>query len=124
MIWDAIKQRRVQVVGGGVLLSVLFGFVGGSHVGHFDSALFATVGVAFGTTVLAYVTWTEVGNGWAREWAAQRPLVYPRVPVETFGGGGPTHLKLMNGGRGPAINVRGELILREDEGDQPWGGVS
>src|SRR2546430_1456990 len=82
MVRQAIKERRTQVfVFGGVALSVLLGFIfGGGHLGHFDASLFATAGAAFGTTVLAYATWTEVGNGWAREWAAQRPLLYPRLP--------------------------------------------
>src|SRR2546423_5119072 len=64
-----------------------------------------------------------MGDAWAREWAAQRPVVYPRLPAVNPSGG-QVYLKLKNGGRGPALNVEGDLTLREDEGEHRWGGLS
>jgi hypothetical protein len=44
-----------------------------------------------------------IEDAWAFEWAAQRPLIYPRFPVRS--GMTPQNLLIKNGGRGPAINV-------------------
>jgi hypothetical protein len=64
-----------------------------------------------------------LGDAWAREWAAQRPFVYPLLPKEGAGVR-QSYLKLKNGGRGPALNVVCELTFRQDAPDQPWGGFS
>lgn len=61
-------------------------------------------------------------DAWAREWAAQQPLVYPRLPSNRGAGSGP-YLKLKNGGRGPALNVVGKLTYRHGA-HEPWGEVS
>lgn len=61
---------------------------------------------------------TAFEDAWAREWAAQRPLVYPVletiVRVERVSG--LTVLPLKNGGHGPALNVVGRLAIRDDAG--------
>jgi hypothetical protein len=57
------------------------------------------------------VTRKGLDDEWGREWARQRPLVYPYTPVEWAQGHQPrkTVLLLKNGGRGPALNVRGAV---------------
>lgn len=61
-----------------------------------------------------------IDAGWAREWAAQRPVLYPQRPtLGATGPGGLTTLAVKNGGRGPALNVEGELTLRGER----WGGI-
>src|SRR5262249_4752507 len=60
-----------------------------------------------------------IGDAWTREWAAQRPVVYP-VPLDEWlsGHGGAYQASsnsrlfpLKNGGRGPALNVVGVLTV-------------
>jgi len=46
-----------------------------------------------------------IGDAWAREWAAQRPVVYPLAGDKLVG----TRLPLKNGGKGPALNVAVDL---------------
>ncbi len=66
----------------------------------------------------------ESEAGWAREWAAQRPLVYPITEREwvyalaggRYQGGNARVLALKNGGRGPALNVRGIVTAVSAEG--------
>jgi hypothetical protein len=57
-------------------------------------------------------------DDWAREWAAQRPVVYPLASVEWAQGHIPrkTVLPLKNGGRGPALNVHGAVTAGVGEG--------
>jgi len=66
----------------------------------------------------------SIGDEWAREWGRQRPLVYPRVPQKIGGTYPQRHLKLKNGGRGPALDVEGELRERRNKGDFHWGQLS
>ena len=64
----------------------------------------------------------SIGDAWAREWAAQRPVIYPALPQEWLSGrsGGNAHFSnchlfpLKNGGRGPALNVTGTLEVTSD----------
>jgi hypothetical protein len=48
---------------------------------------------------------------WSREWARQRPVVYPQPSLEWVRGEIPrkNFLPLKNGGRGPALNVHGRI---------------
>lgn len=78
----------------------------------------ATTLVAGVTLWLVTVTRGMVGaakkgldDDWAREWAAQRPVVYPLATAEWTQGHIPrkTLLPLKNGGRGPALNVSGTV---------------
>lgn len=62
-----------------------------------------------------------MSDEWSREWARQWPLLYPRLPSEI---GGQRYLKIKNGGRGPALNVQGELRIRDSDGEKRWGGLS
>ena len=84
--------------------------------------------VAIGTLALAGATgWLGlqskrgVDDAWAREWAAQRPIVYPH-PLRDWAyasEGSPYRLgnqkvlPIKNGGRGPALDVRGEVHTRD-----------
>ncbi len=60
----------------------------------------------------------QIETEWAREWAAQRPVVYPvALPDWAYAQEGSRYrtgnarvLPLKNGGRGPALNVRGSVI--------------
>jgi hypothetical protein len=60
-----------------------------------------------------------IGDAWAREWAAQRPVIYPMLTDEWLSGrkGGSSRLSacrllpLKNGGRGPALNVVGTITV-------------
>lgn len=56
-------------------------------------------------------------DDWAREWAGQRPVVYPLTSVEWAQGHIPrkTVLPLKNGGRGPALNVHGTITAGPGE---------
>lgn len=90
-----------------------------------------SLAAAAATTVLAGVTlWLVratrgmVGaakkgleDDWSREWAAQRPVVYPLVSVEWAYGHIPRKivLPLKNGGRGPALNVTGTITAVSGE---------
>ena len=87
--------------------------------------------VAIGTLALAVVTvwlgWLakkQAGDAWAREWAAQRPEVYPLLVREWVHGlerYGPVRLSVLplkNGGRGPAIDVEGEITAVSADGTQ------
>jgi hypothetical protein len=66
----------------------------------------------------------ESEAGWAREWAAQRPLVYPIIERawvyasagSRYQGGNARVLALKNGGRGPALNVRGTISAISADG--------
>ncbi len=59
-------------------------------------------------------------DAWAREWASQRPVVYPRVPSRDA-----EMLTFKNGGRGPALNVEGELLIRGKDGQStPWSDLA
>lgn len=56
----------------------------------------------------------QIGYFWASEWARQRPVVYPVLTkgwLNTQAGVAPFEefLPLKNGGRGPALNVRGAI---------------
>src|SRR4051794_1491895 len=62
----------------------------------------------------------QISDEWAKEWAAQRPVVYP-LPTQSWASplDGPPYfgsnaklVPLMNGGRGPALNVHGEIQCR------------
>jgi hypothetical protein len=68
-----------------------------------------------------------MGDEWAREWARQRPVVYPLAlrawayreaggPYEVIGSA--RVLPLKNGGRGPALNVTGEVSATSPDGTQ------
>lgn len=66
-----------------------------------------------------------IRDAWVREWAAQRPVVYPLVLDDWLTGRTGTPyadwrqlhvLPLKNGGRGPALNVRGVLTLAPGRG--------
>jgi hypothetical protein len=85
--------------------------------------------VAFGSLAVALggyrATKRAISDEWAREWAAQRPVVYPLV-LRAWAyreGGGPYEvsgnarvLPLKNGGRGPALNVNGEVTAATPDG--------
>jgi hypothetical protein len=65
-----------------------------------------------------------IDDAWTREWAAQRPVVYPVLLDEWLsgsaayqGGGEKRLLPLKNGGRGPALNVRGDLTVTAENAD-------
>lgn len=59
----------------------------------------------------------QIEDEWTREWAAQRPLVYPLALPEwalasegtRYRRGNADLLPLKNGGRGPALNVTGSV---------------
>lgn len=83
------------------------------------SALVAigTLGLAGATVWLGFQAKKEVSDAWAREWAAQRPEVYPLLTLDWTSMRRETPyftrrgqlLPLKNGGRGPALNLRGKL---------------
>lgn len=60
-----------------------------------------------------------IGDAWAREWAAQRPVIYPLLLDEWLSSHGDGYqdssrgrlFPLKNGGRGPALNVTGKLTV-------------
>jgi len=60
-----------------------------------------------------------ISDAWAREWAAQRPVIYPLLLDEWLSAQGGTDqasssgcvFPLKNGGRGPALNVTGVLTV-------------
>jgi hypothetical protein len=66
-----------------------------------------------------------IEDSWVREWAAHRPVVYPVLLDEWLSGSGAAYqqgghkrlLPLKNGGRGPALNVRGVLTVTADNND-------
>lgn len=66
-----------------------------------------------------------IDDAWTREWAAQRAVVYPVLLDEWLSGNGAAYhhrghtrlLPLKNGGRGPALNVRGVLTVTSDDND-------
>jgi hypothetical protein len=66
-----------------------------------------------------------IDDAWTREWAAQRAVVYPVLPDNWLSGRGPAHhhgghtrlLPLKNGGRGPALNVRGVLTVTSENNE-------
>lgn len=66
----------------------------------------------------------QIDAEWAREWAAQRPLVYPLALAEwayasegtRYRGGNARVLPLKNGGRGPALSVRGTVTATSPQG--------
>lgn len=88
------------------------------------SALVAlgTIGLAGATVWLGAQARKEVRDAWSREWAAQRPEVYPLSEREWVYGTGryaqgrARLLPLKNGGRGPALNVRGEITAVSAQG--------
>jgi hypothetical protein len=67
-----------------------------------------------------------IDDAWTREWAAQRAVVYPVLLDDWLSGNGPAYhhdgrmrlLPLKNGGRGPALNVRGVLTVTSANNDQ------
>jgi hypothetical protein len=69
----------------------------------------------------------QIEAEWAREWAAQRPVVYPVGLPEwayasegsPYRGGNAMLLPIKNGGRGPALNVHGEISVAPPE-SQPY----
>lgn len=135
----ALQPSPVSILCAGVLLSVLIGFVGGSKVGSFDWRLWATIGTAFGTSALAFVTWrlahsasaqavetarlveqtgaqvTEtrrlVELAQAEQLAAVTPCVYPFVNTDWLREGHKTgyQIPVRNAGKGAAINVEGQI---------------
>src|SRR5229473_7998313 len=66
----------------------------------------------------------QIDGEWAREWAAQRPLVYPvALPEWVYASAGARYrdgnsrvLPLKNGGRGPALNVHGVIVATKSGG--------
>jgi len=69
----------------------------------------------------------EIDDAWAREWAAQRPVVYPlALPEWAYRSAGSRYavagngrlLPLKNGGRGPALDVRGEVTASTPDGTE------
>lgn len=66
----------------------------------------------------------QIDDEWAREWAAQRPLVYPLALRDwayasegtRYRLGNARVLPLKNGGRGPAVNVRGTVTAKSPDG--------
>jgi hypothetical protein len=75
--------------------------------------------------VVGYLTnRSAIKDAWAREWAAQRPIVYPLALHAWVSRQSPYDgayranlLPLKNGGRGPALNVRGTLVVSKQDGD-------
>lgn len=65
-----------------------------------------------------------IEDAWVREWAAHRPVVYPVLLDEWLSGSGTAYqhgrhkrlIPLKNGGRGPALNVRGSLTVTTESG--------
>jgi hypothetical protein len=88
------------------------------------SALVAigTLALSAGTVWLGVQAKKQVDGEWAREWAAQRPEVYPLMTHEWVRGTGlydrrrRNLLPLKNGGRGPALNVHGEITAVSSDG--------
>lgn len=70
-----------------------------------------TLGLVIVTKAMVSATKRGLEDDWGREWAAQRPLVYPLASAEWARGEVPrkTILPLKNGGRGPALNVTGAV---------------
>lgn len=117
---------------------------GGEHLGTlrcmgtpfwlaFASLLVSIIvgGSGLAIAILGYRSNREaIGDAWAREWAAQRPVVYPLVvdrvedwdtlvEVTPITGEGLLHLlPVKNGGRGPALNVRGTLTAPPGDGEE------
>jgi len=60
-----------------------------------------------------------IDDAWVREWAAQRPVVYPVLLDDWLAGQGTAYhgtengrlFPLKNGGRGPALNVKGVIAV-------------
>ena len=97
-----------------------------SAIGSLAAAV-ATLLVALVTLGLVIVTRGMVSaakkgleDDWSREWAAQRPVVYPLASAEWTKGEIPrkTLLPLKNGGRGPALNVTGTILA--ESGDKQY----
>src|SRR5579859_4130597 len=84
---------------------------------------FASLLVGGGGLAVAIVGYRSnrgaIGDAWAREWAAQRPVIYPLLLDEWLSGQGDAYpgssnrrlFPLKNGGRGPALNVTGVLTV-------------
>jgi hypothetical protein len=94
-----------------------------SAIGTLAAAV-ATFLVALVTLWLVIVTRGMVSaskkgleDDWSREWAAQRPVVYPLASAEWARGEIPrkTVLPLKNGGRGPALNVTGTITAESGQ---------
>lgn len=85
----------------------------GSLTAAVATTLVAAVTLWIVTATRSMVSAAKKGldDDWAREWAAQRPVVYPLASVEWAQGHIPrkTVLPLKNGGRGPALNVHGTV---------------
>lgn len=85
----------------------------GSLAAALATALVAavTLGLVIVTKAMVSATKRGLEDDWGREWAAQRPLVYPLASAEWARGEVPrkTALPLKNGGRGPALNVKGTI---------------
>lgn len=85
----------------------------------------ASLLVAFGGFMLNR---RAIGDEWAREWAAQRPVVYPLALHEwthalgegRYRGGNARLLPLKNGGRGPALDVQGEIQCVSEPDKTPY----
>src|SRR5438874_11929561 len=79
------------------------------------SLLIGILGGVLGPTIalLAYFSSRKaISDEWAREWAAQRPVVYPVLDQLASGGTSKPYLPPKNGGRGPALNVVAELKFK------------
>ena len=70
-----------------------------------------TLGLVFVTKRMVNAAKKGLDDEWSREWAAQRPVVYPLSSEEWAHGLRPRKLilPLKNGGRGPALNVEGVI---------------
>lgn len=135
-----VQRRDALTVAAGVLFAVLVGFLGGDRVGSFDWALAATVGTAFGTTALAYVTW-RLGQSATLDAAASRrlaelaeadqdaayvPYVYPLLTdewLESENVAG-NEIPIRNGGRGVALNVEGQIYWMAISENTPLVGTT
>jgi hypothetical protein len=103
----------------------VIGFVGGQEVGRFDWQLAATVGTAFGTTALAYVTWSLAKSATEQARDSRRlveltqvqhdarytPCVFPQLTPEWFTPPGVPQYEILivNSGEGVAVNVEGQI---------------
>ena len=90
----------------------------------------ASVLLAGGSLAVAFLAYQAsrkaLEDSWTREWAAQRPVVYPVLLEEWLSGTSGMYrsgahrrlLPLKNGGRGPALNIRGALMVTSEDGER------
>jgi len=92
----------------------------------------ASLLLAGGSLAVAFLAYQAsrkaLEDSWTREWAAQRPVIYPVLLEEWLSGTSGIYrsgahkrlFPLKNGGRGPALNVRGDLTVTSAEAEREY----